>query len=217
LFEKLDRPALKPLPVERFEIARWKWCLVNNDYHVELMNHYYSVPSNLAGRKVELRYTAETVEVIYKGVRVASHALSRRVGEATTGEATTVEAHRPESHRRYLEWTPSRLASWSTHAGPSTAAVVEYILHNAVHGEQGIRSCLGLVRLANCYSIERLEAACARALRFDACSYRSIESILKTCLDRIEPPEPVSAVEPTRHSNMRGADYFDAVEVSHVN
>jgi transposase len=186
---------------------------VNNDYHVELFNHYYSVPSNLFGRKVELRYTADTLEVIYKGVRVASHARSTQLGEATT-----VEAHRPKSHRRYLEWTPSRLESWSTHAGPSTAAVVEYILHNAVHGEQGIRSCLGLVRLANCYSIERLEAACARAMRFDACSYRSIESILKTGLDRTEPSEPVSAIEPIEHANMRGADYFDdAREVSHVN
>jgi transposase len=213
LFEQLDRPTLKPLPVERFEIARWKWCRVNRDYHVELFNHYYSVPSNLAGREVELRYTADTLEVLHKGVRVASHALSSRVGEATT-----VEAHRPESHRRYLEWTPSRLQSWSTHAGPSTAAVFEYVLHNAVHGEQGLRSCLGLVRLANCYGIQRLEAACARALRFDACSYRSVESILKTGLDRTEPSEPVPAVEPIEHANMRGPDYFDgAREVSHVN
>jgi hypothetical protein len=74
-----------------------------------------------------------------------------------------------------------------------------------------------LVRLANCYGIERLEAACRRALRFEACSYRSIESILKSGLDRIEPPEPVPT-EPVEHQNMRGPDYFDrAREVSHVN
>lgn len=213
LFEQLDRPALKPLPVERFEIARWKWRRVDRDYHVELLNHYYSVPSNLVGREVELRYTADTVEVFYKGVRVASHALSSQVGEAAT-----VEAHRPESHRRYLEWTPERLSGWSTHAGPATAAVVEHVLNNAVHREQGLRSCLGLVRLANCYGIERLEAACARALKFEACSYRSIQSILKTGLDRIAPSEPVSAAEPIEHANMRGPDYFDAAaEVSHVN
>jgi len=213
LFEQLDRPALKPLPVERFEIARWKWCRVNRDYHVELFNHFYSVPSNLVGREVELRYTADTVEVLHKGVRVASHAISSQVGEATT-----VEAHRPESHRRYLEWTPSRLESWSTHAGPSIAAVVGYILHNAVHGDQGLRSCLGLVRLASCYGEQRLEAACARALKFDACSYRSIESILKTGLDRTEPTEPIAALDPIEHANMRGPDYFDgSKEVSHVN
>ena len=213
LFEQLDRPALKPLPVERFEIARWKWRRVSRDYHVELFNHFYSVPSNLVGREVELRYTADTVEVLHKGVRVASHAISSQVGEATT-----VEAHRPESHRRYLEWTPSRLESWSTHAGPSIAAVVEYILHNAVHGEQGLRSCLGLVRLESCYGEQRLEAACARALKFDACSYRSIESILKTGLDRTEPTEPIATLDPIEHANMRGPDYFDgAKEVSHVN
>ena len=212
LFEQLDRPALKPLPVERFEIARWKWCRVKRDYHVELMNHYYSVPSNLVGREVELRYTADTLEVLHKGVRVASHARGSRVGEATT-----VEAHRPESHRRYLEWTGSRVESWSSQVGPATATVVEYVLHNAAHTEQGLRCCLGLVRLANCYGVERLEAACARAVKFDACSYRSIESILKTGLDRTEPSEPVST-EPVEHPNMRGPDYFDgAREVSHVN
>ena len=68
------------------------------------------------------------------------------------------------------------------------------------------------------HRIKRLEAACARALKFDACSYRSIESILKTGLDRTEPSDPVSAVEPIELANMRGADYFDAgTEVSHVN
>ena len=45
LFEQIDRPALRPLPVERFTFAQWKWTRVTNDYHVALEQHYYSMPS----------------------------------------------------------------------------------------------------------------------------------------------------------------------------
>ena len=44
LFERIDRPALKLLPAERFVHAEWKTARVNLDYHVELDRHYYSVP-----------------------------------------------------------------------------------------------------------------------------------------------------------------------------
>ena len=46
LFESLDRPALKVLPLEPYEFANWKTARVNMDYHVEIERHYYSVPIN---------------------------------------------------------------------------------------------------------------------------------------------------------------------------
>ena len=36
LFEQLDRPALRPLPTERYVFAQWKKVRVNIDYHVEV-------------------------------------------------------------------------------------------------------------------------------------------------------------------------------------
>ncbi len=213
LFEQIDRPALRALPLERFEFAQWKWARVNNDYHVELDHHYYSVPSNLVGREMEIRYTAEIVEVFHRGVRVASHARSRRAREATT-----VEAHRPESHRRYLEWTPTRLLGWANHAGPSTAALAGRVMQNAGHREQGMRSCLGLVRLGDSYGQQRLEAACTRALHFDVCSYKNVASILKRGLDREVSSESAPQRAPLTHDNIRGADYFEmGKEASNVN
>jgi hypothetical protein len=44
LFEQYDRPALQPLPAERFVHADWLRARVNIDYHVEVDRHYYSVP-----------------------------------------------------------------------------------------------------------------------------------------------------------------------------
>lgn len=212
MFEQIDRPALRPLPVQRFEFAQWKWSRVANDYHVELDHHYYSVPNDLVGKEVELRYTANTVEVFHKGVRVASHARSNDVGGLTT-----VEQHRPESHRRYLEWDWPRLQGWALNSGPHTATLVERISTTSVHREQALKSCLGLVRLGECFGLPRLEAACGRALRFNACSYKSVVSILKTGMDRIEETEP-ALMSPVIHDNIRGPEYFEArKEVSHVN
>ncbi len=48
LFQELDRPALGPLPRERYEFHQWATVRVNIDYHVEIERHYYSVPYQVA-------------------------------------------------------------------------------------------------------------------------------------------------------------------------
>ena len=39
-FQDLDRPALKPLPVQRYTFAQWKKAGVNIDYRIEFDRHY---------------------------------------------------------------------------------------------------------------------------------------------------------------------------------
>jgi len=51
------------------------------------------------------------------------------------------------------------------------------------HPEQGFRVCLGILRLAKGYGVERLDAACRRGNDIGARSYGSIASILKHGLD----------------------------------
>ena len=69
----------------------------------------------------------------------------------------------------------------------STSALVEIILRERTHPEQGFRACVGILRLAKTYGRERLEAACGRALEIGARSYSSVNSILKNNLDRQRP------------------------------
>jgi transposase len=212
MFESVDRPALQPLPAERYSFAEWKPARVNIDYHVELDRHYYSVPYSLVGQKVELRYTSTTVEVLHRGVRVASHPRSYQ-----PGAATTVNQHRPQSHQRYLSWTPSRILEWAGRAGLATRSVADSILNSRRFPEQSYRSCLGLIRLGDRYGQQRLESACARALKYQACSYKSVKSILENGLDRNSDSDPQPAAEPLLHENIRGADYFqETVEDRHA-
>ncbi|MEW6748010.1 MAG: IS21 family transposase, partial [Planctomycetota bacterium] len=203
--ETLDKPALRPLPPTRYEFATWSQPRVNIDYHVEIDKHYYSVPFHLLQQQVDARATATTVEIFFKGRRVASHRRSY-----TAGRHTTIAEHMPRAHREHLEWTPSRILQWAGKTGPQTAALAQKILQSKAHPEQGYRACLGLLRLGQKYGADRLEAACTRALMIDTCSYRSVKSILERGLDRVPLPNhgPDGAKKPIDHDNIRGSEYY---------
>jgi len=204
LFQELDRPALKPLPAERFQLHHWTQARVSIDYHVQFDLHFYSVPYTLTGQLVEIRSTATTIEIFHRGQRVASHARSHQ-----PYQATTVNAHRPKSHQQHLAWPPSRLVRWAESIGSATAQLFAEILKSKPHPEMGYRSCLGILRLATRYSNQRLEAASRRAVATGACSYHSVKSILECSLDR-QPLEPPPPSLPLAHENLRGASYFES-------
>jgi transposase len=204
LFAQYDRPALQPLPLERFVHGDWLEARVNIDYHIDVGRHYYSVPHALIHETVDVRVAATTVEVFHRGTRVAVHARS-----AIVGRHTTVAAHLPHAHRAHLEWSPSRLQRWGATIGPATEALVTAILESRPHPEQGYRSCLGLLRLEKRYGAARVNAACARALAAGARSYRHVDAILRHGLDRqaVQLALPASR-SPRVHAHLRGPAYY---------
>ena len=205
LFLELDKPALKPLPAARYELADFLQPTVNIDYHVEVVGHYYSVPYELKGQKVEVRLTARMVEALHKGKRVASHVRDDRKGRYSTDPA-----HMPKAHREHLDWSPSRIINWAQKIGPHCAAVAQRIIEGRDHPEQGYRACLGIIRLSKSYDFARVDAACHRALALDVCSYRSIHSILKSGKDREALPgeQPLVPACNRHHDNIRGRAYY---------
>jgi transposase len=201
-FEELDRPALKPLPAERYEFAIWKKAKVHIDYHVEFEKHYYSAPHKLIGQDVFIRATERTVEIFHKHRRIASHPRSR-----ARGRHTTQLEHMPANHRQYAEWSPERFLKWAEAIGPQTHAVVQSALAARRHPQQAHRTCLGILKLAKRFTRERLEAACGRALASGIHSYKGIKNILDTGLDRVPLEEPASeSLDP--HANIRGPAYY---------
>lgn len=203
-FEQLDRPALQPLPAARFEHSEWKCDVgVNIDFHVVYDHHYYSVPHPLVKKRVDVRATDTSVEIIFRGNRIASHLRSY-----VRGTYTTQDGHRPKSHQRYGDWSPERLLRHAETFGPNTAALVQQILESRPHPEQGFRSCQGVLRLAKEYGPERLEMACIRALAVRAHTYGSVKSILKNGLDRQPLTEPARPELLVSHDNIRGPGYY---------
>jgi transposase len=199
LFEQIDRPALLPLPSLPYEYAAWKRCRVNLDYHVEIEKHFYSVPFRLLREEVEARITVKTVEIFHRGKLVAAHQRSLRAHRPTT-----LADHMPSSHRRYRDWTHERILREAAAIGDDTAALVEIILRSRPHPEQGFRSCIGILRLAQRYDPERLDAACARALALGTRSYSSVAAILKNRQEAKAPEQQSSLL----HENIRGSGYY---------
>jgi transposase len=185
-------------------MSQWSRATVNIDYHIAFDGNFYSVPYTLVQQAVEVRSTPSTVEIFHRGNRMASHLRSRGRGQTITqGE------HRPKSHQAHLEWPPSRMLNWARTIGPNTVQLFECIMSAKPHPEMGYRSCLGLIRLAEQYSPQRVEAAAQRAIVAHACSYQSVKSILKNSLDGVPLSPPPSGSSPLHHDNVRGADYFD--------
>ena len=70
------------------------------------------------------------------------------------------------------------------------------------------RSCMGLLKLEEKYSPEKLEQACAKALSYSGKpSYKSIKNLLVTAKDEPDTrSESSQAVKP--HGITRGARYY---------
>jgi transposase len=202
LFEALDRPHLRPLPEKRYEYAMWKVKVgVNLDYHIQFEKHFYSVPHTLVHEKVDVRATADTVEIFHKHRRVFAHLRS----DVPWGY-TTEPSHMPKAHQEYARYRPSHLITWAGRIGPSTTKLVETLIAERPHPEQAFRACLGILRLGTRFGEERLEKACARALAIQSHSYRTVESILKNHLEQT--PIPASPGALPSHGNVRGPGYY---------
>jgi transposase len=202
VFEALDRPAMRPLPPTPYVYAEWKRVRAAFDYHVDVDRHYYSVPHPLVGQELWVRFSAATVEVFHRSVRVASHVRSYQ-----RGVHTTLPQHMPRAHREHAEWTPTRLINWGASIGANTCAVVEHLLKSKPHPEQGYRACLGLLSLARQYGQGRLEAASTLAVKLQSPTRKSVLSILKTGRDQLKPATP-EQIELPEHTNVRGPKYY---------
>ena len=202
LFEELDRPALKPLPAEPYVYAEWRIRRAGLDYHVEVEDHYYSVPFRFAKDELEVRLTARTVEVFRKGERVAAH-----LRNSGNHRHTTTPEHMPSSHRHFADWSIERIRREASAIGRSTGALCEQILEERRHPEQGFRACLGIIRLVKSFGRDRVEAACLRALEIGARSYSSIRSILDNNLDRQTAAKRAADGPAILHANIRGPRY----------
>jgi transposase len=203
IFETEDRPAALPLPERPYEFAEWLKARVSIDYHVQADKHNYSVPFRLLRETLDIRLTAATIEVFNKGERVAAHTRSY-----VSWTHTTLPEHMPPEHRKYAEWTPSRILAWAGKTGPATAELAGKIMAAKTFPEQGYRACLGVMRLGEHFGAQRLEAACRRALRFNAATFRSVKSILALGLDRQADGETARQTTLPFHENIRGGQYY---------
>ena len=206
VFLEEEKPMLLPLPAAPYELATWKIATVQFNYHISVEKMHYSCSYEYIKQKVDVRITQNVVEVFFNNLRICSH--PRLYGRP--GQYSTVTAHMPEDHKKYTQWNAERFIVWGESIGPNTAVTVKAILSSHKVEQQGYRSCMGLLKLADKYSVVRLEAACCKALSYTPKpGYQNIKTILTTGQDKVpvekaSPPTDDSA----SHGFTRGAGYY---------
>jgi transposase len=197
-FVELEQPALRPLPPRGYEFGEWKKAKVHPDYHIEVNRAYYSVPFGLIGRQLDVRLSAQAVEVFHDGKLVAAHA---RASER--GRRSTRDAHRPQRHVGVIENTLARVLERAAAIGPATLEVLHQQAARRKHPEETLRSAQGILRLATDFTPAALERACQRAVALKSYSYRAVRTLIETPATTTAQPALDLA-----HENVRGPEYF---------
>jgi transposase len=207
-FLEEEKLALQPLPVSPYELAFWKVAVVQFNYHITVEKMHYSIPYEYIKHQVDVRITRQVVEVFYQNQRICSH--PRLHGRE--GQYSTVTEHMPNDHQQYVKWNGERFISWAEKVGPHAAIAVRAILASHKIEQQGYQSCMALLKMADRFSITRVEAACARALSYTPHpSYKNIITILKSGQDKLQnppPADPPPSPDSDDHGFTRGADYY---------
>ena len=109
-FEEVERSALEPLPLLRYELKKQIFVTVMKNGHVSLNadKHYYSVPYRFIGKKIKLMYSNHTVDIFYHYERIAQHERIK-----SPYNYTTDKEHLASSHRFVSDWTPERFLNWA--------------------------------------------------------------------------------------------------------
>ena len=193
------------MPPRPFELATRKVATVGPNYHIAVERMNYSVPFEYIKQKVDVRLTRATVEVFYGGNRICSH--PRLYGRFN--QYSAIQEHMPPDHQKYVQWNGERFIRWAGKVGSHTQTVVRAILSSYKVEQQGYKSCMGLLKLADKYTPERLENACKRALEYTPRpSLKNIQAILASGQDKAVPEQDAMKPSSSQYGFTRGADYY---------
>jgi hypothetical protein len=183
---EIERGTLRPLPNGPYDMAVWKEVKLHRDCYLVFDQAYYSAPFRLVGQKLWVRGGSREVQVFTPDYQlVATHPRAQQPGRRQTHAD-----HLPPHKVPGLMLTRDACRQQASKIGPSARGVVDGLLDH--RPEDRLRTAGRLLRLSDRFGPERLEAACARALRFDDPAYMTIKRILEQGLDLEELPAPDS-------------------------
>jgi transposase len=186
VFLKEELPHLRPLPPERFQCPQWKICTVHPDHHVVFDRSYYSLPTRFIGREVWVRGDDRLARIFLGSEQIKIHSRAQCPGTLVTDLSDY-----PPEKLAYLMPTPTYCRKRAAEVGPQTATLVRKIL--AENAMRNLRKAQAIIRLADKYGKERMEAASQRALYFGNFHHRAIKRILERGLDEVSDAKPPAA------------------------
>ena len=206
-YDTQEHQLFRPLPTEPFSPKKVVVLTVQRNYHVQLTEEHldYSVPYQHVGKKVKVLYDSRVVEIYLDTNRIALH-----IRKPHSKAYTTLADHMPPHHQRMQQikgWNKEDLLAQATRIGTSTLQAATLMLENSIYIEQNYKACFGMLMLQKKYNVQRLEAACARALQGTRVNYTMIRNILERGLDKQTQVPDTNPTIPL-HDNIRGKDHY---------
>jgi transposase len=200
-----EKPFLKPLPDEPFEVKYYKQYKVAKNNHIYLTQdkHYYSVPYKWIGQKAKVIYTRSMVKIYIKGQMVSVHQRDKK-----PGQYTTVKEHLCSHHRHYLDRSPDYYRGKAREISESLYLVVDSLFNGGRPPEQNYRSCDGLFSLYRKTDPEVFEKACKIAIECSCYSYKYLLKVIENLKKMPIQPEPENPKPLPDHNNIRGREYY---------
>lgn len=180
VFLAVEKPALKPLPREPFELTTWYRAKLGDDCHVYVAGSGYTVPYQHREKTLDVRATETLVQCFLDHELVKTH---RRVPK---GKRSTDWNDYPPEKGAFFSRTPDWCRARAAQMGEAVREAVEGLLQ--YHLLHHLRQVHGILRLGEKYGSARLNAACRRALAYGDPRYRTIKTILERGLDQETAP-----------------------------
>ena len=207
VFLKIDKPALRPLPLEQYEVPIYVFRKVPDNYHIEYDGFYYSVPYRYYKQKITVKATNSVIEAYSDRLtRIAIHE-RRYTGKRYVSE----KMHMPVKHQSYYEakgFDGKRYRSWASSIGVNTFYVIDATLKERDIEQTAYRSCMGILQLSKKNGNTRLEAACSKARRLGSISFSVICNILKNNQENTPLLFELNQRATPPHENVRGQTAF---------
>lgn len=205
VFAAVEQPALSGLPRQRFEAAVWSRPKVGPDCHINVGGVLYSVPWRHIGQHVEARRSPGFVEAFVGPDLIKTHP------RAPKGVQTDWADYPPEKAAFFMR-TPLWCRHRAAELGTDVTAVIEDLM--AINALHRLRSCQGIIGLADKYTPARLNAACRRALDVGDPTYRTVKGILAAGTETHPADEPAAPVAPAHlHGARRLFDLDDLHDI----
>lgn len=203
VFASEEAGVLRPLPVVPFEYARWSTPKVAPDSHAKVGACLYSLPYRWIGVRLDARATAQRVQFFHNSSLVKTHPFQAK-GRRTDW------ADLPEEKVGFFMRNPAWCRTQAAMIGPAAEAVIGELL--SVNAIFRLRQAQGVLRLAERYGDDRLEAACQRALEAGDPAYRTVKGILAAGTEHAPLQQRLAGIDTPAW--LRGPEAFGGEEAT---
>ncbi len=209
LFDKMEADYLRPLPTLRYQMKERKSITVMRNGYITLFKHHYSLPKEYVGKRVDVVFNSDILEIYYGLKLVTTH----------HRDDTPYEYTQKPSHN-----LPGRQGSYEKdinevfmRAGKIDNIILNYfkeVQQDKKYPPIVFKSCRGILSLEKKFGQERLIAACTCASMMRRYGYNDVLEILEKGDDAHFMQDKESSIDGedipimAKHKNIRGKEYY---------